>query len=436
MKNEDNNNNFSPNNPADSVDRSSKNVTSKGSNPNRYAKNRKFYIPKKKNEPGKTYFADPDPNFKPLYDEGFSFEKESNIIGDFLVKSQFPFEIAKPYAENMMIKMAFQNNQRFIIREAVNQLFLCTYISAISNILNSANPRVYKKYKPLKSIVQTEEIELPNFINAYLGILGDIESKLGRLEMKYAGVYLESWVTLAHDFYNNQRNAGNADINIQELCNSKNFPVWNTVDGQDYIIQKFCAWYNKHLGEFAVMNHDHWIMVSTPKITLANFDVYEIHSEYQFQDIDRELIIQTFNSIKQWIQGNEIINVRINNQFFDLRNNFDLAIMVKNVENDITIMKKHPMLFYDFFNHSERITTKQGSVIQLISQGSSDQIINSPVPLSDGEAFAGYVTTPCEEYHISPKYRIHFEKRKNEIENIIVEKDLKAYQKSIIAGRY
>lgn len=436
MNNEDNKTNFSPNNPADSVDRSSKNVTSKGSNPNRYAKLRKFNIPKKKNEPGKTYFADPDPNFKPLYDEGFSFEKESNVIGDFLIKAQFPYEITKPYAENMMTKMAFQGNQRFAIREAVNQIFLCSYISAISNVLNSANPRVYKKYKPLKSIVQTEEIELPNFINAYLSILGDIESKLGRLEMKYAGVYLESWVTLAHEFYNNQRANRNAEIDLQDLCRRKNFPVWNTIDGQDYIIQKFCVWYNKHLGEFAVLNHDHWIMVATPKITLANFDVYEIQPEYQFENVDRGLLIRTFNNIKQWIQGNDVMNVQIDENNFDLRNDFNFSEMVTNVENDIDMMKKHPMLFYDYFNHNERITTKQGSVVQLISKGSSDQVINSPVPISDGEAFVGYITTPCEEYHISPKYRIHFEKRKNEIENIIVEKDLKAYQKSVIAGRY
>jgi len=401
-------------------------------NKNHFAVLKKFDIPQVHNQPGKTYFADPDPEAKPLYDGGVTVMKENQIIGDFLIRKDFPYNVVSPYLDSLKTNMHMEGDRMIIIREAVNQLLLCTFITAISNVLNSVNPSIYARYKALKGTFRTEFIQLPNFLNGYLSMLGDVESKLGKLEMRYSGVYLASWATLAHQYYAQAREQRNPELD--DLGQEINFPVWNNDEGQEFIIQKFCAYYNKHRGEFGVPDGDGWMMVQTPEINLQNFDRYDLNERYVLNDVDRGEIGRVLQQIRHWMAGNDVRDVQISGQVYDLRHNLDLRQLANQLEADIENMRRKPLYFTQFFNTTERIVSKNGAITQLIS--GEGQRVRAPIPFSDGEAFAGYITQPCEDFNFTDWNVARFDQKRDNVVALTIEKDLKLTSGHTIIGRY
>jgi hypothetical protein len=305
-------------------------------------------------------------------------------------------------------------------------------VSAISNVLNSVNSSVYSKYKALKGTLRAEFVQLPNFLNGYLSMLGDIESKLGKLEMKYAGVFLASWATQAHWYYSHARIDPDPDLNI--IGQKLNFPVWNNVDGQEFIIQRFCDWYNKHRGEFGVPDGDGFMIVQTPEMNLTNFDNYVINPRYAFNDINRDELVEAFNNIRNWVEGNEVRNVQISNKTYDLMHNLNLSQIAADLESDISTMRTKQLYFTQFFKSSERLVTKEGKVTQLIS--GEGQRIRAPMPFSDGEAFTGYITQPCEGVEFTDWNVARFDDKRDNVVALTIQKDLKLTNGHTIIGRY
>jgi len=360
-----------------------------------------------KNRGDKIDFTDTDPNsILDLLLYEYIENNKSEIIGNFLIKENLPFEMAEPYVENLKNTMFYENARNEVIREAVNQMYLVSFIVAVSHILHSSNSIIREKYKHIISVTDIKNLELPPHLNITLNLIGTINCKLGKLEMKYSEAYIEGWATLAHEHY--IQNNNDHQINISDIGKKITFPVWNSSNGTIFIIQKYCDWYNKHLGEFSIKIYDKYVIVSTPTISPINFEKYVIQPEYTYNNVDRDVLVNSFNSIRQWINHNYQGNVVINGTVYSLRDNFDMFKLVNLLASDFRHFFCTKHYFKHYFKTNKCRITKTGSVAQLVSKGESDYVIKCPVPMSDGEAWYGYITTPCLEYYITNEAWIRF----------------------------
>lgn len=404
-----------------------------GVNPNMRAAQRHFELTELKNKPGKTYFADPDPNAQPIYSEGFVMQDEKEIIGDFLIRSDFPYEVASPYVKQVVTTMTYGNSFPQVILETANQIYLVSYITAIANVLNSSTSDVYGIYKSFKGFTDTENLKLPKFLNSYLNIIGNIDSKLGKLEMRYAEVYLESWATLAHEYYNQNRGQDLPDFDPEFFGHKINFPVHHSIKGIEYVVQKFCSYYNSQRREFGVNVNGRDIVVLAPTIHDANFDQYVVQDEYQF-DVDRAGIQNLKATIDDWIQNGTQAEVDIGGNTIRLVGEFNLPNVVRQINADVRAMKRKPNYIADYFKVEDRIITRAGSAAQLISKGEDAKTVSCPVPIDDGSVWVGYVASPCEDYNIDPRYRARFVKERAVVEYRAVELDSAASQPTRITS--
>jgi hypothetical protein len=407
--------------------------TNPGVNPNMKAIHRHFELTELKNKPGKTYFADPDPNAQPIYSDGFVMQDEKEVIGDFLIRSDFPYEVATPYVKQVVTTMTYGNSYPHVILETANQILFVSYITAIANVLNSSTSDVYGIYKSFKGFTDAENLKLPKFLNSYLNIIGNIDSKLGKLEMRYAEVYLESWATLAHEYYNQNRGDNLPDFQPDFYGHKINFPVHHSIRGIEYVIQKFCSYYNSKRREFGVNVNGRDIIVLAPSIHDANFDAYVVQDEYQF-DVDREDIQRLKRTIDDWVQNSTEADIIIGDDHIHLSGDFNIYNTVQLLNADVRAMKRKPNYIADYFKVEDRIITRAGSAAQLISRGDDAQTVSCPVPIDDGSVWVGYIASPCEDYNIDPRYRARFLKERSLVEDHAVELDSAASQPTRITG--
>lgn len=391
-----------------------------GNNPNMGAVLHHFEDTELKNKPGMTYFADPDPNAKPVDGFGVTIDQQDQIIGDFLIKEQYPYEITKPYAEAMKLTMIYGSSKPEVILEAINQLYLVSYVTGCAHVLNSANEGIYSEFKSMRAFTNQSDLCLPKFLNAYLSILGNFNSKLGRMELRYAGVYLQGWSTLAHEYYIQLRNV--RPLVPRQFGSKIEFPVFHGRHGIAFIKQKICTWFNELVSEFPIDSRGRVIMVATPKLTESNIEDYVMQPEYQFSQNAAE-IRQALNQVQLWLNRQYFGHVNIDGKTFDLRDEFDIKLTNDNLVQDFQRFVRVPKYAKDFFKTDDRIISKEGSPAQLIGQGEDSRVIICPVPIADSDAWVGYITSPCLDFKINPTYRARFQNDVIEIESKMVEND-------------
>jgi hypothetical protein len=410
-----------------------RNSGQKGVNPNMKAIHKHFELTELKNKPGKTYFADPDPNAKPIYSEGFTMQDEKEVIGDFLIRSDFPYKVAIPYVEQVATTMTYGQSFKPVILEATNQILFVSHITAIANVLNSSTSDVFGNYKSFKGFTDAENLKLPKFLNSYLNIIGNIDSKLGKLEMRYAEVYLESWATLAHEYYNQNRADEIPDFDPAFYGHKIQFPVHHSVKGIEYVVQKFCSYYNSKRTDFVVRVNGQDIRVQAPTISNDNFDNYVVHDQYQF-DAPQGTIRQLKQTIDDWINNSTEHQINIGDDIIRLRGDFNIRQTVQQINADVRAMKRKPNYIADYYKVEDRIITRSGSIAQLISKGEDAKTVSCPVPIDDGSVWVGYIATPCVDYSIDPRYRARFIKEREIVEDRAVELDTAASQPTRITS--
>lgn len=379
----------------------------------------------KENKPGKTYFADPDPNAKPLYTDGFELHDGPKVIGDFLISFDFPYNCTRPYLDTLVAELRARRVKNTTIRLCVNQLLFVSYLTATANVLNSVNARIYGIFKGYKAFTEVKNLKLPNFLNAYLSIIGNIESKLGRLELEFAEVYLEGWALLAHEYYHLGENLREDQIRPNNLLQKLDFPVFNTDKGIEFIKQKICAFYNDDCDEFAADVNGTHMFVRTPLLTVENFNAYVVQDVYAYKsnnnsDYYRNLIQQ----VVDWETNHHQSVLRFDGNVFRLKDNFDIRNIIDLVAADAAELDYISYIPEDYFQCSDRIVTRVGTAAQLISRDPrSEYDITCDFPIADSDAYVGYLTNPCVSLKYKTSYFGHFHDPQNILLSALANKD-------------
>lgn len=415
-----------------------KSQTSKGGNPNKdKAVQKTFNGPRQdKNRPGKTYFADPDPEATPLETESFHVDDGPRIIGDFLVNGSFPFDCSYPYVRSLVSELRIKRLDHRTIQECINQLMLVVYVSAVSNVLNSCSAKVYGKYKAMRAFTNAEGLKLPKFLNAYMSILGNIHSKLGELELRYAEVYLEGWSTLALQYYQREPNDPR---DLRYLYHALPLPIWRSAKGIEYIKQKFIAFFNDMADEFPVRLIDNRVIIAqVPKMTLDNFNDYVIQPEYRFKDNKRKLIVNQLNLIRDWIVNNVEHQIQFDGQDYLLTIDYNLQQIVDELSEAVDELNYVSFIPGAYFDCDDRIVTKSGSDAQLIASNPKNCYgIKSEFPIADGNAHLGYMVPPLKDLRYKTEYGFVFDYKKEHYHQKLLSKDrLNDQTKTLVTGAY
>lgn len=425
LENSDSNLGSGPDTTKQGDGKTSKPRKSYNGNPNRNRSAPKIWKSKpKENKPGKTYFADPDPNAKPLYAEGYELHDGPKIIGDFLLSFDFPYTCTRPYLDTVVAELRARRIKNTTIRLCVSQLLFVAYLTAVANILNSVNARIYGIFKGYKAFTEVKDLRLPNFLNAYLSIIGNIDSKLGRLELEYAEVYLEGWAVLAHEYYHLSEDIDPDHLRSQDLLHKLNFPVFNTDRGIEFIKQKICAFFNDNCDEFAANVNGTNMFVRTPLLTVENFNAYVVQDVYSFKTNDANFYRNLIQQVRDWELDHIRSVIEFDGNTFRLEDNFDISEVIELVARDAAELDYISFVPEDYFTCSERIVTRVGTAAQLISKDSrSDYDIVSPVPIADSDAYLGYLVNPCIGYKYKTSYHGHFHDPQNILLSALANKD-------------
>jgi hypothetical protein len=396
-----------------------------GDNPNKAnARRRKFNRPKTQNStvsretPGTLKWVDPTPVVVP---SGIVAPldpiPDSIPTGWISLRPDLPSTIARPFVDGLEALHRRTNLNADRAARAGRKLEAMTYYKASRQLFASSSSSDKTKLQPLKSVLYDDHT-LPSHLAAGLSIIGNMDTKLGEVRVKYLPLVFKRW--LAHGLFIDP------DVSVHEPHLNA---IWRDATSK-HMLDDLCK---EHLHSLCdetfigtIGNREFQIRIPIP--TFDDTGYASIPNEHPHAQEIRQLVATVQQTAVDYIAGAQlphgqqiplgILGLRLSEiKETTLRELFSDAMSSYDTE--------HRSHIEACFYMSPAPATNTGFPAQLVK--SDDVTASFNYPLSDSDRVLGFIFNPLEKLELKPSYSAYSKRRKDDMLSEFAAKDFKPF---------
>lgn len=345
-------------------------------------------------------WIDPLPQVDAIHPLGLEPNVDSIPAGEIELDFSLPSTIARPFMDTVEAtadRLYLDDDQKEQVKK---HLHAQSYFKAARQLYSTMQDHEKATNQPLKAIYYDEE-PIPLHMAGALGIIGHIDTKVGQVLIRDAGVLFKRWILEG------------VKLNDPELARNitSSKAIWN--DRESYrcvqrLAQEKIADLVRETYTLDVNGTTH--TVSMPQLIDQDKDVYygQIHNAVPQADNLRACVAALQMTYRQWETGNDIPH---NHGRGDITN----ALDVQYAEVDIPARSMRE-LFEDFTAlHVTQIRAKVSTLFKTGpppagSNGYGAQTVKSnktqatwSMPLSDADVNVGFLFSPNQSFTLNPR---------------------------------
>lgn len=379
-----------------------------GDNPNTLnAKPRVGVRPKKKNMPAgqstgsmRLNWIDPLPVVDAIHPLGLEPNIDSVPAGEITLDFTLPSTIARPFedvVESVGDRLYLDDDQQRTIKD---HLHAQSYFKGARQLYSTMLDHEKAANQPLKAIYYDEE-PIPLHMAGALGIIGHMDTKVGQVLIRDAGVLFKRWVLKGTQI---------ANSDFQPTLDAEK-SIWK--DRESFLaVQRLSR---EKIEDLVKLTYDLDVSgtvhtVSMPQLINQDLDTYynSIHNQVPQADDLRACVTALQMSHRQWMDDQNIPHNHDRQDILD-------AIGLQWAE-DLAPASSLRELFEDFT--ATHVTTVRAKIHAIFktgpppagSQGYGAQTVSSKrttaawkMPLSDADVNIGFLFSPNQSFTLNPK---------------------------------
>jgi len=388
-----------------------------GDNPNKAnARGRKNYRPRTKNQPASiksdvtsTAFADPTPGLSIPTIGGIVQTKIKSEIGSFELDLETVQRVSRPYVEIARGAAVEYNIPN--LTEAAEALETACFLQVARQIYETFLDAQKSTLQPLKAVYYWKA-QLPDGLVPILSIFGDIETKLGRFNIKYPELTFLRLVMLARMNYDEEFD----DVPFVERLEIAMNTYWDTNDLEQFVKDRANNFLELQLGtERAVVIGDANVTVKARRRGPA--ETREAYTRYlQVLGVPGNLIgcinfafeVTAMNRLDHaHVNGDALLGLRESLGITPARDRYSIAQMrdwLSTFTNGYDNVHRYTL--GQLFKVSEMPVKDTGRLAQLVRKGEGEMLSSTILPMADTDAFIGFCVYPAKSVQFAPGFNI------------------------------
>lgn len=382
-----------------------------GDNPNKANKHRRKVRPRVKNHQTSDPLSTLHKWAEPIECSDAVFEGElkpiqtSFPIATIEIDPCLPYTMASPYHDIYLNSRAFSGRNEQLVEAGANAIESTAFFKCAKQCYCTMDDADKSAVNKLKSVFY-EGTELPSHLTAAIGMIGNFDSKLGKVKLQHPVLLFKRWVA-AGIVHSPDHSATYKNINYDEALTY----VWRDKFSIAYIRDVIVKTINANRRTFQVGEGNQAADVTSPEfdtdqpLRWANRLHQNEPNRQRWQAYARIFAV----SDRNWSNPNFVIAHLTPQQTVNALRELDLElapdgftdIEMSDEFNDIMrkFQTKYMTSVKQIFNTSPNSASNMGFPAQFVA--SSGNMAHYKIPLSDADIGLGFMFNPCKSFTIS-----------------------------------